>query len=375
MKIIKHRAFEALKRPLSFVLAVTGVMLLAGAGAGVSGAWAHDIGDTKKKPGSSVTVDMSALGESTSGYAGASGYGGAPLPGSERLRLLMPGASSPRSQFHAGPVGSSGRAVKLKAVKTRVKPKTVKTRVKPKAAPKLVRQSSPPAPVVASAAKPAAKPAPVPSAVPPKPVTPAPPPPAAATRLIPEQEMAVTAPIEPSKPEVAEASPPPALTPPAPPPVTPAPAESKEMEPVVAAPPPPPPPTPEPPTAAEKPAAPAPTEKASLTPSSTIEPGRAMRVEFDSAASKVPAGATDQLKELAAGLKENTKLRVQLMAYAGGESLSAGKARRLSLSRALSVRSFLIENDIRSTRIDVRALGNKTTEKPLNRVDINITER
>ena len=66
---------------------------------------------------------------------------------------------------------------------------------------------------------------------------------------------------------------------------------------------------------------------------------------------------------------------LQLMAYAGGESLSSGKARRLSLSRALSVRSYLIENGVRSTRIDVRALGNKTAEEPLNRVDVTIAER
>ena len=63
------------------------------------------------------------------------------------------------------------------------------------------------------------------------------------------------------------------------------------------------------------------------------------------------------------------------MAYAGGGDLSSSKARRLSLSRALSVRTFLIENGIRSTRIDVRALGDKTTEDPVNRVDVVVTER
>ena len=42
---------------------------------------------------------------------------------------------------------------------------------------------------------------------------------------------------------------------------------------------------------------------------------------------------------------------------------------------ALAIRSFLIENGVRSTRIDVRALGNKTSEEPLNRVDLNVSER
>ncbi len=68
------------------------------------------------------------------------------------------------------------------------------------------------------------------------------------------------------------------------------------------------------------------------------------------------------------GILDKADLRVQLLAYAGGEALSSSKARRLSLSRALAVRSYLIENGLRSTRIDVRALGDKTTEEPVNRV-------
>ena len=63
------------------------------------------------------------------------------------------------------------------------------------------------------------------------------------------------------------------------------------------------------------------------------------------------------------------------MAYARSENLSASRARRLSLSRALAVRSFLIAKGIRSTRIDVRALGRKSGTEPANRVDVNIMER
>lgn len=81
------------------------------------------------------------------------------------------------------------------------------------------------------------------------------------------------------------------------------------------------------------------------------------------------------MRTIAADMKGRQELRLQLMAYAGGSELSSSKARRLSLSRALSVRSFLIENGIRATRIDVRALGDKTTEDPLNRVDVIVTER
>jgi outer membrane protein OmpA-like peptidoglycan-associated protein len=117
-------------------------------------------------------------------------------------------------------------------------------------------------------------------------------------------------------------------------------------------------------------------QKAALPPAGThLAPGRAMQIVFKSTASKLPDTAKAGLKTLAAKLKGQPALRLQLMAYAGGESLSSGKARRLSLSRALSVRSFLIENGVRSTRIDVRALGNKTAEEPSNRVDVTVAER
>ena len=115
--------------------------------------------------------------------------------------------------------------------------------------------------------------------------------------------------------------------------------------------------------------------KPSPPPAQTLAPGLAMRVMFPDKASKLPAEAKDELKGIAAKLKGRDDYRLQLLAYAGGESLSSSKARRLSLSRALSVRSFLIESGVHSTRIDVRALGNKSAEGPINRVDVNIAER
>ncbi len=63
------------------------------------------------------------------------------------------------------------------------------------------------------------------------------------------------------------------------------------------------------------------------------------------------------------------------MAYAGGDNDNASQARRLSLSRALAVRSYLIEQGVRSTRIDVRALGNKTDVEPADRVDLILSKR
>ena len=117
-------------------------------------------------------------------------------------------------------------------------------------------------------------------------------------------------------------------------------------------------------------------EKASLMPAKKIiGTENTIRIKFDAKASKFPKKAKKSLQTLAKKIKGKSNSRLQLMAYAGGKTISSSKARRLSLSRALSVRSFLIENGVKSTRIDVRALGSKTTEKPLNRVDVNIIER
>ena len=76
---------------------------------------------------------------------------------------------------------------------------------------------------------------------------------------------------------------------------------------------------------------------------------------------------------IAASLKQRNSLRVQLLAYADGAAGTLSQTRRLSLSRALAVRSQLINQGIRSTRIDVRALGNKYKDGPADRVDVIVT--
>ena len=171
-------------------------------------------------------------------------------------------------------------------------------------------------------------------------------------------------PAKPADKTIASAPPAPLTVPPAAPP---APAQpEKKPEPAAKT------------AAAASPAAkprPVKTEQAASPPAAVMKEGRALQVAFAVDVSKLPDAAKDGLTTLAKQLKENENLRLQLMAYAGGKDLSPSKARRLSLSRALSVRSFLIESGVRSTRIDVRALGDKTAEEPLNRVDVNIVER
>ena len=68
------------------------------------------------------------------------------------------------------------------------------------------------------------------------------------------------------------------------------------------------------------------------------------------------------------------KLRIQLLAYASGTAETASQSRRISLSRALAIRGYLIDQGVRSARMDVRALGYRSEEGPSDRVDVLLVE-
>lgn len=98
-------------------------------------------------------------------------------------------------------------------------------------------------------------------------------------------------------------------------------------------------------------------------------------LRFPAGEAALPPEGEPPLARLAERLAGDETLRLRLMAYASGDSGSASQTRRLSLSRALAVRSFLIERGMRSTRIDLRALGDRTEEEPADRVDVLVVER
>jgi outer membrane protein OmpA-like peptidoglycan-associated protein len=118
------------------------------------------------------------------------------------------------------------------------------------------------------------------------------------------------------------------------------------------------------------------TRIASLPPiGQPLKAGATTRIGFSVGSAKLNSDASARLKDVSASLKKNESLRIQLLAYAGAKDGSASQARRLSLSRALAARSYLIEKGIRSTRIDVRALGNRSGNGPTDRIDIIVTTR
>ncbi|MBO6826891.1 MAG: OmpA family protein [Sneathiella sp.] len=65
--------------------------------------------------------------------------------------------------------------------------------------------------------------------------------------------------------------------------------------------------------------------------------------------------------------------RVQIEAYA--DASSNGRARRISLGRALSIRTKLMELGVPNNRIEVRALGLPTDNSPADRVELKIVTR
>lgn len=124
--------------------------------------------------------------------------------------------------------------------------------------------------------------------------------------------------------------------------------------------------------AAVAPGAPAPVAAPSGAPSGD---GDAMTVLFSADSADLPAAVGPGLDRLAKRLQSDGDLQLQLLAYAGGDEGAASRARRLSLSRALVVRSYLMNKGIRSTRIEVRALGNRFESGPADRVDLKVERR
>ena len=96
-------------------------------------------------------------------------------------------------------------------------------------------------------------------------------------------------------------------------------------------------------------------------------------VEFEPDSIEISGDMESMLDALGARLvKENTRIKLQAFASKAGDA--AGASRRLSLKRALAVRSHLIEHGVRSTRIDVRANGIAGDDKPSERVDVSVTQ-
>lgn len=169
----------------------------------------------------------------------------------------------------------------------------------------------------------------------------------------PPEEQPAPAPASPAPaPPPAEASPP---VPPPPVPAPPAPPPAATPTPVTPAPLPP--PAPAPPPAARAPSpAPAPLQLAFRPGETGLTPEAKARL--DAFARAVPP--------------EESNTRVMVVGYGDDAEGDVSRARRQSLARAIEVRRVLIDAGLRSTRIDVRAMGKPIDATSPDRVDLSV---
>ncbi len=95
-----------------------------------------------------------------------------------------------------------------------------------------------------------------------------------------------------------------------------------------------------------------------VTPAPVVAPPRSiLSFVFDAASTELPQTAEAGVTTLAERMRANENLRLQLRSYASGTPEMLREARQLSLARALALRERLTALGVRSTRIDIRALG------------------
>lgn len=100
--------------------------------------------------------------------------------------------------------------------------------------------------------------------------------------------------------------------------------------------------------------------------------GNGFRIRFAPGVDEIGTEAGDLLSGLIERLSADSASQIEIRAYAGAKPDPAN-ARRISLSRALNIRSFLIDRGIDSKRIALRALGNTSPpDQPADRVDLRI---
>jgi hypothetical protein len=327
---------------------------------------------------------------------GTAGAGAQPLPLAPGLGgLATPPSSTPSSVLTTlGPDGRPIQPIKLKqpgATKQAAKPKKKEYAAPAQPAPTETASAPEPAPEPAPVEQqvatvetptPPAEPEVVPDTVPMPEPTPAP----DASASMSEAAPAVAAPEPPAEePAAEEPTQAAAVAPPAPAPEAPA-AETPEApaaEPAATEAPAEPAATaasdPEP---VEDQAAPAATEESSTEaePTETAEPDNSqpaapipqggIRIVFPTEQNDVPSEANAALDDLANQMLADENMRIQIMCYASGTEDTESKARRKSLARCINIRQYLFKKDVRTTRMDVRALGLKSEGQPADRVDI-----
>jgi outer membrane protein OmpA-like peptidoglycan-associated protein len=117
-------------------------------------------------------------------------------------------------------------------------------------------------------------------------------------------------------------------------------------------------------------------QTAAAAPAARAAGGPGTRVAFAPGARELADAGKSELRGVIDEMKKDQQLRLRLEGFATGGDETGAEARRVSLSRALVVRSYLMDQGIASTRMDVYARGlGQPDSPPGDRVDVTVVRR
>ena len=117
--------------------------------------------------------------------------------------------------------------------------------------------------------------------------------------------------------------------------------------------------------------------KSSATPVASLPSDKGtpdLQISFAESETEVPLISQEPLKKLVNALRREPAKVVTVIAYAAGSDDQASIARRVSLTRALAVRAYLIDMGIDKLRINVKARGNEVVSGNPERADVFIKD-
>jgi outer membrane protein OmpA-like peptidoglycan-associated protein len=97
-----------------------------------------------------------------------------------------------------------------------------------------------------------------------------------------------------------------------------------------------------------------------------------LTVTFGADGAELNPGSADAIKNFAQSVPQSDAVSFNVLAYSHGQAQDPSSARRLSLARALAVRSALMAAGVPSTRIYVRALGSDSGSGSPDRADLSV---
>jgi outer membrane protein OmpA-like peptidoglycan-associated protein len=125
-----------------------------------------------------------------------------------------------------------------------------------------------------------------------------------------------------------------------------------------------------PPAPGSQPPAPPPVSDKATTEAAPTTTG--LRLTFGAGETDLSPDSSDSIKQLTSAGPLGDMTTFNVLAYAPGKADDPSTARRVSLSRAMAVRSALVADGVPSARIFVRALGEQFGDGPPDRVDISV---